>query len=291
MQIVLHVGAHSTDEGRLAKTLARNRNDFDKRGVLVPAPTRYRVLLREAIHALAKGPPSADARDILLDAILENDDADRIILSNENFFGMPHMSMSDGQFYPLAEQRLADFRQLFPGDEIEIFLGIRDPGTFIPSVHSASPGMTLDRVLAGSDPTELRWSSLIKRMRGIAPDMPITVWCNEDTPLIWAQIIREMAQLEHGQKINGGFHLLTEIMTREGMKRFRGYLKTHPVMTERQKRRVMSAFLDKYARDDALEEDLEFPDWPEEVFDYVTDAYDEDLRVIEREPGVTVIAP
>lgn len=289
MQIVLHVGAHCTDEGQLVTTLARNRDDFLARGVSVPSPVRYRVLIREALHALENGPPAEDARDILLDAILEDDEADRVILSNENFFGMPRMSMSDGQFYPTAEQRIADFRQLFPGDQIELFLGMRDPGTFIPAVHAQSAGVALERVLNGSDPRELRWSRLVERIKGVAPDMPVTVWCNEDTPLIWAQIIREMAGLEPGEKIKGGFDLLTEIMSREGMKRFRAYLKAHPVMTEAQKHRAMAAFLDKYADDEALEEDLEYPPWPAEVYDDVSEAYEADMEVIEAMDGVKLI--
>jgi hypothetical protein len=291
MQIVMHVGAHCTDENRLAKCLARNRGPFLKRGISVPPPSNYRVLLREAIHALAKGPPAEDARDILVDEILEDDQADRVILSNDNFFGVPKMSMSQGQFYPMAEQRIADLRELFPRDDLEIFLAIRDPATFIPAVVRASTGDDLSSVLGGSDPSELRWSGLIRRIHGVAPNVPITVWCNEDTPLIWAQIIREMAMLEPGTKIKGGFDLLREIMTREGMQRFRAYLRTHPIMTERQKHRVIAAFLDKYAIDDAVEEELELPGWDEDVVEYLSDIYEEDVRKIERMPNVALIAP
>ena len=176
MKIMLHLGAHCTDEGKLAKTLARNRKDFLDRGVSVPPPGNYHALLREAIHALDQGPPAEDAGDILIDAILEDDHAEQMILSNENFFGVPHMSIGDGQFYPLAEQRLADLRQLFPQAEIHLFLAIRDPGSFIPAVHAASTGMSLDRVLNGTDPGTLRWSDLVTRIRAIAPDMPLTLW-------------------------------------------------------------------------------------------------------------------
>ena len=64
-----------------------------------------------------------------------------------------------------------------------------------------------------------------------------------------------MAGLNPGTKIKGSFDLLSEIMTREGMTRFRAYLAKHPVMTEIQKRRVMVAFLDKFARPEAIEEE------------------------------------
>ncbi len=289
MKIMLHLGAHCTDEGKLAKTLARNRKDFLDRGVSVPPPGNYHALLREAIHALDQGPPAEDAGDIMIDAILEDDHAEQMILSNENFFGGPHMSIGDGQFYPLAEQRLADLRQLFPQAEIHLFLALRDPGSFIPAVHAASTGMSLERVLNGTDPGTLRWSDLVTRIRAIAPDMPLTLWCNEDSPLIYGEIIRAMAGLPEGHKIKGAFDLLSEIMSREGMQRFRAYFAANPTMTEAQKRKAMIVFLTKYAIDDALEDDIPLPAWPEEVFEYLTDAYEEDLDAIEGIEGVRVL--
>jgi hypothetical protein len=289
MKIALHVGAHCTDEGRLARTLARNRDDLLARRVSVPPPGNYKVLLREALHALDRGEPSAEAKEVLLDTILQADDADHMILLNDNFFGTPRMAMKAGQFYPIAEQRLADMRQLFPDCEIGIFLAIRDPGTFVPAVHAQASGTTLDQVLNGTDPGTLRWSDLVRRMRQIAPDMPVTVWCNEDSPLIYGEIVRAMAGLEEGAKIKGAFDLLGEIMSPEGMKRFRAYFAANPTMTESQKRRAMAAFLDKYAIEDAVEEDLPLPPWPIEVFEYLTDAYEEDAEAIAALDGVTML--
>ncbi|WP_407495563.1 hypothetical protein [Pseudooceanicola sp. MF1-13] len=291
MKIVLHLGAHCTDEGKLAHTLARNRGDFLARGVAVPPPSTYRVLLREAIHALDKGVPSEEASDILIDSILGDDHAETMILSNDNFLGVPHMSIENGQFYPLAEQRLADIRLLFPGAEFELYFAVRDPGTFIPAVHAASTGMTLDQVLNGTDPGQLRWSDMVRRMRDIAPEMPITLWCNEDSPLIWGEIIRAMAGLPEGTKIRGSFELLTEIMTREGMQRFRAYFAANPTMTEAQKRKAIIAFLKRYAIEDALEDDIPLPPWPDEVFEYLTDAYEEDIDSIDGMEGVRVLRP
>ncbi|WP_438955642.1 hypothetical protein [Cognatiyoonia sp.] len=51
-------------------------------------------------------------------------------------------------------------------------------------------------------------------------DSPITMWCNEDTPLIWSEIVRALAGIERAQRITGGFDLLATIMVPEGMKRF-----------------------------------------------------------------------
>jgi hypothetical protein len=121
--------------------------------------------------------------------------------------------------------------------------------------------------------------------------MPITVWCNEDTPLIWAQIVREMGGLDPTTAFEGEFSLLAEIMTASGMRRFESYLASHPGMTEIQKRRVIAAFLDKFVKEDAIEEELDTPGWTEQIVERLTEIYDEDIFEIQRVPGVNMITP
>ena len=291
MQLVLHAGLHYTDEDRLLKCLLRNRDDFRKRGVAVPGPSRYRRLIRDALHAMSHGPLSPDARVVLLDAMLEEDFPERLILSNDNFFCVPKLAVGDGVFYPRAEQKLVHFREIFAQDQIELFVAIRNPATFLPALNRGTPEDALGTAPDHDAALALRWEELIVRLRDSVPGVAITVWCNEDTPLIWAQLIREFAGLEHNQKIIGGFDLLSEIMSPAGMKRFRAYLKEHPNMNEIQKRRVITAFLDKFALEDEIEEEIDLPGWTEETVEMLTDIYDEDVYNISRLQGVTLLAP
>ena len=75
------------------------------------------------------------------------------------------------------------------------------------------------------------------------------------------------------------------------MQRFAAYLKSHPDMTEIQKRRVISAFLDKFALEEEIEEELDLAGWTKDLMDDMTDVYDEDMLEFQRIPGVTLIAP
>lgn len=291
MQLILHTGAHYTEEDRLMKCLLRNKDDFAARGVAVPGPGRYRALLKNTLNAVKTTEPSPDAREVLLDAILDQEHADRLILSNAHFFGAPRASLRGGILYPNAPERLAALCNLFPHDQVELFMGIRNPAAFLPAVFEDSPAEELDDFLGGVDPREIRWSDSFQRIRDAVPDVSITVWCHEDAPLIWAQIIREMAGLEHGEKITGGFDLLSDIMSRDGMQRFRAYLAEHPDMTEMQKRRVIVAFLDKFAIEEALEEELDLPGWTEALVEEMTEIYDEDVYALQRIPGLQILAP
>ena len=177
-----------------------------------------------------------------------------MLLSNAHFFAIAGNAVQRGVLYPEAPSRMKSLRRLFPDDELEFFMAIRNPATFLPLVLEKSSHTSITDILGRATPQSVRWSDMISAVREAAPDVPITVWCNEDTPLTWAQIMREMAGLDPEEQIAGGFDLLTTIMSKEGMARFREYLKKHGTMTEMQTRRVIAAFLDKFALEDEIEE-------------------------------------
>lgn len=293
MQIILHTGAHFTEDDRLIKCLLRNKEQFSRDGVAVPGPGRYKKLLKDSLIALRDtGPlPGPGARDVLLDAILDEEDASRMILSNAHFFGAPRSALREGMLYPNASERIAHMRALFPQDDIHMFMAMRNPATLLPAIYRQSPRETLSDFLQDADPRYIRWSNTFRDIRAANPDVRLTVWCNEDTPLIWGTIIRAMAGLPEGQKITGAFDLLSDIITPEGMKRFRGYLKEHPNLSETQKRRVIAVFLDKYALEDELIEELDMPGWSDGLIDELTDIYDADFDRVAQIQGLTLLAP
>lgn len=291
MQVALHVGAHFTDDDKLIKSLGKNTEALASQGVAIPAPSSYRRQIRELLNTDRGGTPPADARAQLLANMSPDMTPDRIVLSNSNFFGVPRGVIRNDQLYPTAGERLAYIDELFQPDQLEIFLAIRDPATFLPAIVNGSPVETIEEATDGSVPMSLRWSELVLRMREALPHVPVTVWCNEDTPLIWEEVMRELAGLDPTVALEGSTDLLSDIMSEEGIRRFGDYVSTHPGLTEIQKRRVIAAFLDKFALEDELEEELDLPGWTEDLIDTLTEAYDEDVFQIERIPGVTLITP
>lgn len=275
----------------MVKCLLRNKELLSSRGVAVPGPKRYRKLLRDFIIAMQDAPPAPDAREILLDVILDEARADRVVLSTAHLFGVPHAILRDGIMYPRAPRRLSDLASVFAQDQIEVFMGIRNPATFLPACLEQSKQDTMAAFLKGADPRNIRWSETLRRMRQAAPEVAITVWCNEDAPLLWSQIVREMGSLEHGDHVIGGFDLLADIMTKEGMARFISYLKSKPNMSEIQLRRVVAAFMEKFAVEEALEEEVDVPEWNADLVEELTDIYDEDVLNLARIPGINLISP
>lgn len=291
MQIVYHIGANCTDQDRLLKSVLKNAETFANLGTKVPGPGKYRRLIRETIQTLGGQTPAPDTREILMDAILDDEQCNRLVMSHAQFMCVHRRVFEGGVFYALAEEKLSGLAQLFPDDEIEIFLGLRNPATFIPAVFGDSPADNFERFMHGLSPHDVRWSDLVGRIRAILPRAELTVWCNEDTPLIWAQLIRELAGVDPLTKITGGFDLLSAIISPDGMKKFVTYLRANPPQTETQKRRIIAAFLEKYAVEDEVEETVDLPGWTDETVADLTAIYDEDVMAIERMDGVTFIGP
>ena len=293
MQVILHIGAQCTDEDRLLKGLLRNAGEFHREGIAIPGPSRYRMLLSEAIGTLGANEPAPEAREVLLDAILSEDEEQvtRLILSHETLFSVPKLALEDGVLYRKAERRLQALARLFEGDDLQIFLGLRDFATWLPAMLRATPHLDLESFLSGADPMQLRWSDLVLRLRRALPEVPITLWCNEDTPLLWGQILREAAGIDLERKIIGSFDVFSEIVSPEAMQRFRGFLRENPQVSEAQKRRVMMAFMEKYALPGAMEEELDMPGWDAAYVDTLTKLYDEDVWRMQQMDGVRVLTP
>jgi hypothetical protein len=126
------------------KCLMRNKNSFSKKGVAVPGLGKYRRLIKQTLKAFKTVPAVEGARDALLDAIMDEEDADRLILSNAYFFGAPRAAVRRGILHPFAAERIAQIRKLFPDDEIEMFMALRYLAPLLPAMfeHSQKPSMT-----------------------------------------------------------------------------------------------------------------------------------------------------
>ncbi|SHH54996.1 hypothetical protein [Cognatishimia maritima] len=291
MQVALHFGAPYTDENRLQLCLGKNRERLQEVGTCIPRPASFRKSLRPVLHQFRKGTGDDALREEFITDVVGDTLPDRLVFSLDTFFGVPRLSVREDQFFPGYPDRMDSFLQLFDGADVELYFAICNPATYLQSLCKDHPGETLESLTEHSDPMRLRWSDFIARLRDIYPNLPITVWCNEDTPLIWPQILRDVAGVEAGFDFDGAFDLIEELMMPEGYKRFRDYLKGRPNITPEQELRVVTAFLEKFAREDLLEEAIDIPGWTEMHVDALTELYDHDAEDIRRIPGVTFVGP
>ena len=289
MRIVYHLGAHCTDEERLVRCLLKNRAVLAEQGIVVPAPTRYRKLLRDTAVQLRGATASIETQALVLEQIMDEDVADRLILSWDSFLSFPQWVIR-GTMYAFAGERIRAFTQIFPEIEAEFHLAIRNPATFLPALFEKQKAKSYDEFMENADPMTLRWSDVVQQIVTLNPGVPLVIWADEDTPLIWPEVLQAVSGHAEGTALEDTDELLAGIMSPDGLVRMRNYVATHPPPSILQRRRVVSAFLDKFALPDRVEMEFEMPGWTPEMVAAMTAAYHDDIQRIRAMPGVTFIA-
>jgi hypothetical protein len=291
MQIAFHIGAHCTDEDRLLKSVLKNAQILAQQGIAVPGPGKYRSLIREAIHGLAGNDLHPDTRDILLETITDTQTPRRLVLSNENFLCVPNRIYEHGVFYPQAETKTRGLHRLFPEDEISLFMAIRNPAGFLQDSLARIQQTRIDANLGVLDPEEIRWSDVIRRIKQGAPDTLLTLWCNEDSPLIWDQLIRRLSGIDPQSPITGGTDLLASLLDPEGMAILSDSLAKAPFDSDADRHDMIAAIWSEHARPDVVDQDIELPELDAASVARLTALYEQDLAVIDAMPGVELLLP
>ncbi len=290
MRIVYHLGAHFTDDERLLRCMSKNRDLLAANNIVVPNPKRYRRLLRETATKLKGQAATIDAQALILEEIMEEDRADRLILSWDSFLSLPNYVLKD-RLFPAAGERVRAFCQIFPEIEAEFHLAIRNPASFLPLLYDSLKPPSYSAFLNGCDPFDIYWSDVIERILESNPGVPLTIWCDEDTPMIWPEVLRAVSGLPEDCTIEGEEDLLISLMSGEGMTRMRTYLESHPPQTLAQRRKIVSAFLDKFALPERIDQSISMPGWTADMVAEMTALYEEDVTRIAQMDGITFLQP
>ena len=290
MRIVYHLGAHCTDEERLVRCLLKNRAALAQEGIHVPGPMRYRNLLRDTAIALKGKVASVDTQAMVLEQIMEQDHADRLILSWDNFLSYPQWALR-GALYPNAAERIRAFAQIFPDIEAELHLSIRNPATFLPDLFRLQKTKSIDEFMDGVEPLRLRWSTTIAQILALNPNVPLTVWCDEDTPLIWPDVLQEVSGHSPAIALEDTDALLTTLMAPDGLAQMNSYLAENPPTSANLRRQIVAAFLDKFADPAKIEIDLDMPGWTDDLVSEMTETYEADMAHLAQMPGLKVLTP
>ena len=250
------------------------------------------VAFPKLVRSLRGAPAGGDVQEMVRDALLGDGEAARVILSHENLACFPAQAVGDMGLYPYLHLRLAALANIFPTDRCTFFVALRDPATFVPDVLKRANISDYDALMGDTDPLDLRWRPVLMRMLEAVPDAEIVFWCNEDTPLLWPDILRTVAGDEGPGPLEGEDDMLSLLMPDEALGRYNEFLRSQdgPLNPDR-RRRVTAAFLRKFAREEEMEISVDLPGWSETLVNEMTEAYDADVAEIAALPGVTFMLP
>lgn len=291
MQIVFHCGVHGTDHDGLLKTLLQNRDWLLKNGIETVPRSRHRGIFENALGALKGGPATREMEEMMLDAILDSDNTRRVICSQPGFLGLPYRAISPDGLFAHAGARVAALANLFPNAETEFFIALKNPAALIPYCVGRIEHRSYDEVMNGVSPASLRWGPAIRRIVQALEGRRLVLWCHEDTPLIWPEVVRTIAQMPGEVPLKAGLQMLGEILHPDGIRHIRDELAKHDHITITLRREVFEQALARYARAELLETEVTLPGWSQDLIDRMTDEYDHDLTEIVAMPGVEFIAP
>lgn len=286
MQIVFHLGAHCTDDGLLIRSILRNRARLAKEGITVPGPARYRELIGEHSTRLRGDKAEPETEALILDAI-STEDTERVVLSNENFLCRKSKVIGPEGLYPKAEKS-AWLAACLPSHTVGFAIGIRNPASLLPEIARTTRGDGLpDEIILDS----LLWSDVIADISSANPGADILVWCHEDTPFIWSELMKEITAHDPFTELDGEFDMLETIISEDGMERLQEFLESRGVTDQIKRRRAVSAFLEAHALTDQIEHEIDLPGWTEDTVEMLTEIYEEDVAGIAALPHVTFVSP
>ena len=289
MQIVYHVGAHGSDQAKLIRTLLRNRGGLLKYGTEIPAPNRYIGLFGEAIGSLNGGEASPEMQEILLDMLIDNEDAKRLVLSQSMFLGTPQRALSKTGLYPLSPRRLRGLSNLFPDSVVEFHLGVVHPATQVAQLVARNKG-DYHATINGADPRQLRWAPSVRAMLEAVPDREFVVWAQEDLPFTWPEVLRRMAGVGPEVPLVGEDAVLADLLTPEILHDLQANIDATPDLSIRGRRNLVEQALAAGGTVAAMESDVALPGWTQDLIDELSEIYAEDLAEVAAISGVEFIS-
>lgn len=288
--LAFHIGAPNTDNGQLTWSLRKDAQPLLERGVLIRRPGTYLTAVTKLIHKQDREPVTDQEREALLASIIKDQDVSRLILSNSAFLGMPGWMLSGGRLFRNAGKNTASLRHAFPGNPCEFFLGLRDPATLIGPVFRSQSGRTWEQFAGRTDFLNLRWSDVVADILEHNPGCRLTVWCNEETPVIWPAILGDVTGLGGSFRFSGALDITRGIISEQGYERLEAYLASRPGLSQEQRERVHELFLSYFHSEEAVEEEIDLPGWSQPLVDAMGETYMADTELIRRMPGVTFLS-
>ncbi|NHF73716.1 hypothetical protein [Paracoccus xiamenensis] len=289
MQIVYHLGAHGSDQGKLVRTLLRNREELWKQGIEIPAPSRYRGIFGEAINSLNGGEATAELQGVLRDLLIDNEHAERVILTQSPFLGIPQRAISSEGLYPRAPNRLPGLSNLFPDSVVEFHLAVVHPATQVIALMTQNKG-DYHGIINGADPRRLRWAPSVRAMVASVPDREFVVWAQEDLAFTWPEVMRRMAGVTPDMPLVGDDVVLAELLSPEILHDLQANIDATPDLTIRARRNLVEQALSAAGTIAAMEGDVVLPGWTQELIDELSEIYAEDLDELAAISGVEFIS-
>ncbi|MCC5988816.1 MAG: hypothetical protein JJT95_14145 [Pararhodobacter sp.] len=256
-EVILHLGAHGTDNGTISAWLDRNAAVMVKGGTLVMPARRFLQRLSQSLADLGESPGEADRR-AFGDELGLGGHITRLAVSAPALLGPLGETISAEGFYARsATRRLHALGRLLPRDvSLTLALAIARPGAIVPALLAAEEPEpdrgAIEARLEWLPEETLPWATLVRHIRHELPRARMLVWRHESIPRIWPEVLSRLAgageDAEMTLPVGGAEDLAMQGIADEGRQRMRDYIARKPPPTPALMQRVAAAFAQGYGR-------------------------------------------
>lgn len=247
MRLVLHLGAHGTDGGRIAAWIARNREGFETQGVAVPPP---RLFLASLSAALDQGRDLDPQRreEALLRGLGASGQRRWMAVSAPGLLGAASGVIAPEGFYVRdVARRLHGLNSLFPRCAVTLMLAVRRASGIVPALLPDDPSQQAE-VLTALDGEGLPWARLVGAMRRHLPGARVVIWQHEDFGHLWPRVLAEITGPGRGLPPIGLMDFAAAELSAEARLRVARYLAANPPTGAGHLAQICAAFGRRYGR-------------------------------------------
>lgn len=258
---------------QLIRNLRQIAGPLSRQGISIPDPADY----RDVFSHKARGEDLGSFMPMEVERMSQvmGEGAELLVLSFSDLNGHPSRMFEGGVVHAGIEAKIEFLRQSFPNREMSLFFSAANPGSIMGAMLESG-------VISGEHAENLAarrpfWHEMLERIDAAHPDLPITLWANEDIPATWPVVLRESLGLPEGVQIAGGLHMAGALLSKPQRAALSQSLKDHPPAGERALVASLESFLAANVRADQLAFDVDQPGWTQGVIDDFADLYEMDL--------------
>ena len=202
-KVALHIGVHKTATTHLQRSMLAFDDQLVAQGVRYFGPDKLRGAGKSLIDRFGLKVEGARTKTMPIFTPLQEraqmlGDGTRMVLSDENFIGTLQTGAGEMSMplYPRAPERIAALAAALDAGPIDVFVGVRNPSSFLVSAYSqllmGGKARPFEQYLAKNPLRGIYWPGLIARLRALPAVGRLVVWRYEDYAMIYPQICAQL---------------------------------------------------------------------------------------------------
>ena len=307
--IALHLGAHKTASTYIQRQLLRDPKPISSDNIktiftsndisgLLPGQLRASGGFSNKITSLGFSDKFTqleyDETAAILKQMISATPQNNILLSDENLIGTCRNAIAEDQLYPYAHKRLELVNEMLAGNNVGLFIAVRETSSFITSAYCentrAGQFCKFRDYIRKIEQFDSLWYDFLKRVKSIFKDCPVYVWDYQSTfdqrfmIGLFSKMFSGVNDLSFLNSLEINRDTVNPSMDAKALR----LLNAAEGLCSRSELIQLKNFLDKKI---TWEEPEKFCEWSSMEKDYISSEYQKDLDKIKRDEDFIFLEP